>query len=116
MCCYLLECALTLARDLAYVWPRCPHQYYMCATPPSFLDNFFQYRRAYVALSSRFPRPPPLFQLSVAASFGYLFSRELTPLSALFAVVDFHVCGVTHSLLSTGLPTLDSEDGRFLTQ
>ena len=21
----LLECALTLARDLAYIWPRCPH-------------------------------------------------------------------------------------------
>ena len=31
----LLECALTLARDLAYIWPRCPHQYYLCATPPS---------------------------------------------------------------------------------
>jgi hypothetical protein len=56
------------------------------------------------------------FQLPVAASFGYLFSRELTPLSALFAVVDFHVCGAAHSLLSTGLPTLDSEYGRFLTQ
>ena len=23
-----MECALTLARDLAYIWPRCPHQYY----------------------------------------------------------------------------------------
>jgi hypothetical protein len=22
---WLLECALTLARDLAYIWPRCPH-------------------------------------------------------------------------------------------
>jgi hypothetical protein len=21
----VLECALTLARDLAYIWPRCPH-------------------------------------------------------------------------------------------
>jgi len=21
----MLECALTLARDLAYIWPRCPH-------------------------------------------------------------------------------------------
>ena len=24
-CVCLLECALTLARDLAYIWPRCPH-------------------------------------------------------------------------------------------
>jgi hypothetical protein len=24
-CVSLLECALTLARDLAYIWPRCPH-------------------------------------------------------------------------------------------
>jgi hypothetical protein len=33
----VLECALTLARDLAYIWPRCPHQYYLCAIPPSLL-------------------------------------------------------------------------------
>jgi hypothetical protein len=32
---YLLENALSLARDLAHSWPRGPHQYYLCATPPS---------------------------------------------------------------------------------
>jgi hypothetical protein len=30
-----LEYAFTLARDLAYIWPHYPHQYYLCATPPS---------------------------------------------------------------------------------
>jgi hypothetical protein len=33
----LLEYALSLARDLAHSWPRGPHQYYLCATPPSKL-------------------------------------------------------------------------------
>jgi hypothetical protein len=33
----LLEYALSLARDLAHSWPRGPHQYYLCATPPSCL-------------------------------------------------------------------------------
>jgi hypothetical protein len=28
----LLEARPHLARDLAYIWPRCPHQYYLCAT------------------------------------------------------------------------------------
>jgi hypothetical protein len=32
----MLEYALSLARDLAHSWPRGPHQYYLCATPPSF--------------------------------------------------------------------------------
>jgi hypothetical protein len=32
--------ALTLARDLAYLWPPCPHQYYLCATPPSGYDPY----------------------------------------------------------------------------
>jgi hypothetical protein len=32
--------ALTLARDLAYIWPRCPHQYYLCATS-SITTNLF---------------------------------------------------------------------------
>jgi hypothetical protein len=36
----LLECALSLARDLAYIWPRCPHQYYLCATPPSGYEPY----------------------------------------------------------------------------
>jgi hypothetical protein len=31
----VLEYALSLARDLAHSWPRGPHQYYLCATPPS---------------------------------------------------------------------------------
>jgi hypothetical protein len=31
----VLEYTLSLARDLAYIWPRGPHQYYLCATPPS---------------------------------------------------------------------------------
>jgi hypothetical protein len=31
----MLEYTLSLARDLAYIWPRGPHQYYLCATPPS---------------------------------------------------------------------------------
>jgi hypothetical protein len=33
----VLEYALSLARDLAHSWPRGPHQYYLCATPPSIL-------------------------------------------------------------------------------
>jgi hypothetical protein len=31
----MLEYTLSLARDLAYIWPRGPHQYYLSATPPS---------------------------------------------------------------------------------
>jgi hypothetical protein len=31
----VLEYALSLTRDLAHSWPRGPHQYYLCATPPS---------------------------------------------------------------------------------
>src|SRR5450432_2484648 len=29
---FLLEYTLSLARDLVYIWPRGPHQYYLCAT------------------------------------------------------------------------------------
>jgi hypothetical protein len=36
----LLECVLILARDLAYIWSCCPHQYYLCATPPSGYDPY----------------------------------------------------------------------------
>ena len=36
----LLEYTLSLARDLAYIWPRGPHQYYLCATPPSIYQTF----------------------------------------------------------------------------
>jgi hypothetical protein len=36
----VLEYALSLARDLAYSWPRGPHQYYLCATPPSVNKGF----------------------------------------------------------------------------
>jgi hypothetical protein len=35
----VLEYALSLARDLAHSWPRGPHQYYLCATPPSIHPN-----------------------------------------------------------------------------
>jgi hypothetical protein len=34
----VLKYALSLARDLAHSWPRGPHQYYLCATPPSGYD------------------------------------------------------------------------------
>jgi hypothetical protein len=44
----LLEYALSLARGLAYIWPRCPHQYYLCATPPSGYDPYaFNPRTSY---------------------------------------------------------------------
>jgi hypothetical protein len=33
----LLECILTLSRDLAYIGAARPHQSYMCATPPSIV-------------------------------------------------------------------------------
>ena len=33
----VLEYALPLTRDLVHSWPRGPHQYYLCATPPSLL-------------------------------------------------------------------------------
>jgi hypothetical protein len=33
----VLEYALSLARDLAYNWPRGPYQYYLCAIPLSII-------------------------------------------------------------------------------
>jgi len=42
----VLEYTLSLARDLAYIWPRGPHQYYLCATPPSGYDPYAFYPRA----------------------------------------------------------------------
>jgi hypothetical protein len=47
----MLECALTLARDLAYIWSRCPYQYYLCATPPSGYDPYaFNTRTSYLII------------------------------------------------------------------
>jgi hypothetical protein len=47
----LLEYALSLARDLAYSWPRGPHQYYLCAIPPSGYDPYaFNPRTRYLII------------------------------------------------------------------
>jgi hypothetical protein len=46
----VLEYALTLTRDLAYIWPRCPHQYYLGATPPLNLAQHGDLGRAFYAL------------------------------------------------------------------
>jgi hypothetical protein len=46
----LLEYALSLARDLAHSWPRGPHQYYLCATPPSALMVFFSAGNALIII------------------------------------------------------------------
>jgi hypothetical protein len=47
----LLEYALSLARDLAHSWPRGPHQYYLCATPPSDYDPYaFNPRTRYLII------------------------------------------------------------------
>jgi hypothetical protein len=47
----MLEYALSLARDLAHNWPRGPHQYYLCATPPSGYDPYaFNPRTSYLII------------------------------------------------------------------
>jgi hypothetical protein len=40
----VLEYALSLARDLAHSWPLGPHQYYLCATPPSCREGRMSWR------------------------------------------------------------------------
>jgi hypothetical protein len=47
----MLEYALSLARDLAHSWPRGPHQYYLCATPPSGYNPYaFNPRTSYLII------------------------------------------------------------------
>ena len=76
----VLEYALSLARDLAHSWPRGPHQYYLCATPPSdmiffrtlYYDTTYRlnkYTRSSADMSSRHGMKYPYFvSLSVTTN------------------------------------------------
>jgi hypothetical protein len=61
----LLECALTLACDLAYIWPRCPHQYYLCATPPSKINALLVFKPIYLSALVESLGPLPIRKDSV---------------------------------------------------
>jgi hypothetical protein len=86
----MLEYALSLARDLAHSWPRGPHQYYLCATPPS------SYHQRFLRLLERLSRSSLSMPVELHYYLPYYFNLVVLQTTSISPPLSTFVLEIIH--------------------